>query len=68
MEIFVKDKTPNYPYLGVSHDGEVVLFSAYGTGTRLRTTNPYNSTPIYYSTSWRMENFKPFEGEIKVSA
>ncbi len=62
----VKENTPrSYPWLGVSPDNEVVLFSDYGVGTRLRSSN--GVSPIYHSRGWRMESFKEFVGTIKVT-
>lgn len=66
MEIVIKNKKPDYPYLGVALNGEVVLFEAPCKGTRLRSVSVWEPA-IKHSTSWVEDNFKPFEGELKVS-
>ena len=62
------DSEREYPFLGVSKDGSIVLFSGKGKGTSLsfaRTPGP----PLIgsHSDSWIMSQYIPLIGSITLT-
>ena len=60
-----KEKSIEYPFIGVTEQGLTVLFSEYGNGIVL------NGDDIaefgYHATNWDMKRFTPFQGTIELS-
>ena len=52
-----------YPYVGITEDGAVIIFTAPETGTALK----HESGKLHYATIWGEENFKPFHGTITIT-
>jgi hypothetical protein len=51
------DKSITYPYLGVTDNGKVVLFTGPNTGTQLVGGKENRWDTGYASESWAEENF-----------
>ena len=70
MNIEIKQKSKEskerkYPWLGISVNGTIVLFTDKSRGIVL-----FNAAYLVlgsYSTDWDMEKFTDFEGEITLS-
>ena len=60
---------PIYPYLGVSERNKIVLFTSYGSGVVLITTDegPDNDEVGEYSTCWDETKFVPFHGTLTIT-
>jgi hypothetical protein len=63
IAVYLDDKsddtiTPEYPFIGKSTNGSIVLFTKKGHGVLLHNSG------ISYSEGWLMENFHPFKGII----
>lgn len=57
--------TMEFPWVGIGKNATVVAFSERYQGTvinRLNSNYPFGS----YRTDWKMEEFKPFIGELKI--
>ncbi len=66
MKVTVREKNAvkEYPYIGITLENTVVLFTIFKTGVCL-SSNAWSVGK--YSDTWQEENFKPFEGEIVLS-
>lgn len=68
MKVTVKEKSQEkeYPWIGISNNDQIVLFTGYKCGISL-ISGETNNKFLEYSVSWLEEVFKPFEGEIVLS-
>ena len=67
MKVVAKElpgQTKSYPKLMVSDQGTIILFSACGVGTILASKSHGVG---HHATSWSMECFKDFNGEVILS-
>lgn len=58
------EENQTYPYLGISKNGDVVIFTAPNTGARIHSPCLF---PIEIGNGWVEENFEPLCGDIILS-
>jgi hypothetical protein len=65
MKVTVKEKSidKEYPWIGISNQGNIILFTKSGTGISLSSAYADGS----YTEGWQENLFKPFHGEITLS-
>ena len=65
----IKDEAslPEYPFLGVTERGLIVLFPKECKGTVLFVGNILGYSVAEYSENWNMNNFKQFIGSITLT-
>lgn len=54
----------SYPCLMESHSGRIVLFMAASAGILLKQGANTDPDRGYYSKTWNMDNYEPFNGTI----
>lgn len=59
----VGDQNTKYPCLMVCNPTLVVLFTSHGTGIVVGGNKDFQNIS-WYSTSWDMNSFKPFNGQV----
>jgi hypothetical protein len=73
MKYTIKDNTPpppyEYPMLMIDNDKEmIVLMTVDGVGTVITHYKDKAPWPVgHHATTWSMECFKPFNGEVTLA-
>ena len=60
-----KEKSITYPFIGITRDGLIVLFSSEKCGITLRGVGVFRRGE--YSDNWGMSLFNPYQGTIELS-
>ena len=61
-------KKEKYPYLGVTEQGKVILFTAEKTGVVVVPRSGHEPQPVgHFSEIWGEDNFTPLKGSITLS-
>jgi hypothetical protein len=57
------EQAQKYPYIGISSNGKIVLFSSKGYGVLLEDPKKFHLIG-YVSHSWIEHHFEPFKGQV----
>jgi len=69
MKVTVKEKseTKEYPWIGITENGVIVLFFDFQKGIFITSENHNIYSLGEYRDNWTESNYKPFTGEIVLS-
>ena len=54
----------NYPFLGITPKGSIVLFTKLNTGVCLQVGGDWSLVIGRYSDQWAMDLFEPYNGSV----